>query len=53
MKKHKKVYAYTRTLGNDQMIIIYNLFRDQVKFSSSEWLLSNYSVEERVYGLFK
>ncbi|WP_200416017.1 glycoside hydrolase family 13 protein [Virgibacillus salexigens] len=48
---HDKVYAYTRTDGNQQMIIMVNLFEEEVLVSitdqsSAKLLLSNYDVDK-------
>ncbi|CDQ38757.1 glycoside hydrolase family 13 protein [Virgibacillus salexigens] len=48
---HDKVYAYTRTDGNQQMFIMVNLFEEEVLVSitdqsSAKLLLSNYDVDK-------
>ncbi|WP_088103268.1 glycoside hydrolase family 13 protein [Halalkalibacter urbisdiaboli] len=51
---HPQVYGYTRTLGNEQVLIVSNLFAENstfklsstIKTNSSKLLLSNYDVKE-------
>ncbi|MFD1775589.1 glycoside hydrolase family 13 protein [Paenibacillus rhizophilus] len=50
LPKNKQIYAYTRTLEDDQLLIITNLFAEEalfhlpkgIRYSSTELLLSNY-----------
>jgi len=55
-EKHGKVYAYTRTQGENQILVICNLFNEHIsynlpkklKFTSSKLLLANYKDEEEL-----
>jgi alpha-glucosidase len=58
---HDKVYSYTRTLGDEKMLVISNLTKDEtifhlpehISYSKSELILSNYEVifEDNLYHL--
>ncbi len=60
-EKHPKVYSYTRTLDEKQVLVICNLFKDtitykipkKIKFSQSQLLLANYPAEENLGHLLK
>jgi len=53
LEEHDQIYAYTRTLNNEKMLIITNLFPQITKFvlpadltvESTELLMSNYEVD--------
>ncbi|MFP9131302.1 glycoside hydrolase family 13 protein [Niallia sp. BSM11] len=53
LEEHDQIYAYTRTLNNEKMLIITNLFPQITKFvlpadltvESTELLISNYEVD--------
>ncbi|WP_175638395.1 glycoside hydrolase family 13 protein [Metabacillus schmidteae] len=53
-ERHTKVYSYTRTKGDDQILVMCNLFQDQItyklpkklKFTSSKLLLANYQNDD-------
>lgn len=53
LPNHKEIYAYTRTLGHEKLLIIVNLFPEEttcnlprnIKYISSELLISNYPVD--------
>jgi alpha-glucosidase len=53
LPNHKKIYAYTRTLGNDKLLVITNLFAEEtsfnlprnIRYGSAKLLLSNYQVD--------
>ncbi|MEF2966379.1 alpha-glucosidase [Paenibacillus sp. M1] len=53
---HETVYAYTRTLGGEQLLVLVNMFAEEAEFElpgelavavpSAELLLSNYAAEQ-------
>ncbi|SDW66582.1 alpha-glucosidase [Marininema mesophilum] len=52
LEDHPQIYAYTRTLNNEKVVVISNISKDQVvydenqfKLESDRLLLSNYEVE--------
>ncbi|WP_410513477.1 alpha-glucosidase [Paenibacillus sp. BR2-3] len=53
LPRHNKIYSYTRTLGEERLLVIVNLFAEEtifqlprgVKYSSAELLLANYETE--------
>ncbi|MDK8643905.1 glycoside hydrolase family 13 protein (plasmid) [Niallia taxi] len=55
LEEHNQIYAYTRTLNNEKMLIITNLFPQITKFvlpadlkvESTKLLISNYEVDNR------
>ena len=55
LEDHDQVYAYTRNLGDEQVVIMANLFPEEttvelpgnIKHTAKELYLSNYSVEEQ------
>jgi alpha-glucosidase len=52
LEKHDQIYAYTRTLNNEKILIMTNLFPQETKFTlpvelaveSTELLISNYEI---------
>ena len=52
LDEDEKIYAYTRTMGNEKFIVIVNLSHDEVKYcydeelNYNELLISNYNVDE-------
>lgn len=52
LEKHEQIYAYTRTLNNEKILIMTNLFSQEAEFTlpmdvtyaSKELLISNYKV---------
>lgn len=55
LPEHPHIYAYTRTLGEERLLIIVNLFgreiefkvtADELSFTDAELLLANYAVED-------
>jgi len=50
LPEHDRIYAYTRTLDNEKLVVVSNLFAEEtqfvlpadIEFESSELLLSNY-----------
>lgn len=55
LPEHARVYAYTRTLGREKLLVICNLFAEEaeielpqgVNYASSELLLSNVEVDRK------
>lgn len=53
LPRHKQIYAYTRTLGNERLLIMVNMFPEEalfklppaLKYTRAEPLLSNYPAE--------
>lgn len=53
LAKHKQIYAYTRTKGDEKLLVISNLFADTaafnlprtIKYASWELLVANYEVD--------
>ncbi len=53
LAKHKQIYAYTRTMGDEKLLVISNLFADTaafnlpraIKYASWELLVANYEVD--------
>src|SRR5699024_3157109 len=52
LDEDEKIYAYTRTMGNEKFIVIVNLSHDEAKYNYEEelnyegLLLSNYNVDK-------
>jgi len=45
MEEHPKIYAYTRTLGNEQLLVVSNFYGESTTFSLEEPIITHSQVE--------
>lgn len=53
LESHEQIYAFTRTLGNERLLVLLNFFEDQpvftlpteISFNTQKLLISNYEVD--------
>lgn len=57
LENHESIFAYTRTLGNEKLLVINNFYSSEtvfelpadINYKSKELLISNYRVESDLY----